>query len=276
VVFGKYLVTLLLGFVLPRPARTFLVVAAGLSQIGEFSFILGQAALAIGLLTTDDYSLIITVALLAIMVNPLMYASVDRVEALLRRFPRLWTALDRHGPAPPAPGQTLSGHVVVVGYGRIGRTVVQALQAARLPALVIDSNSTDLQRLSRDGISVLYADASNSTVLEHAALPRAAALVVTLAEEAASELYAAAALRLAPDLPVLARAKSRAGTLNLHKLGIQRVVSVDYEGALQLVRHLLLTVGVAVGTVEEYVAESCAAIYGDGAYCPSPTGRSGG
>ena len=43
IVIGKYVITVLLGFFIRRPARTFLVVAAGLSQIGEFSFILGQA-----------------------------------------------------------------------------------------------------------------------------------------------------------------------------------------------------------------------------------------
>jgi CPA2 family monovalent cation:H+ antiporter-2 len=267
VVLGKYLITVLLGFVLRHPARTFFVVAAGLSQIGEFSFILGQAAVSIGLLGDDEYSLVVAVALLSIMVNPLMYALTGRLEALLRRWPAVWKALDRHGPAPPPPEETLAGHVVVVGYGRIGRTVVDALQTAEVPTLVIGSDSNYLERLSPAGISVLYADASNSTVLEHAALRKAKALVITLSEEAAAELYAAAALELAPDLPILARARTRSGTQNLHEVGIHRVVSVEYEGALQLVRHLLLLIDIPAAQVDAYVGETCESIYGDRSSC---------
>jgi predicted Kef-type K+ transport protein len=71
IVLGKFGITVALGFFFPRPARTALVVAAGLSQIGEFSFIVGQAGVSLGIMSQDQYSLILAGALLSIMVNPL-------------------------------------------------------------------------------------------------------------------------------------------------------------------------------------------------------------
>ena len=112
IVFGKYILTVLLGFLIRRPARTFLVVAAGLSQIGEFSFILGQAGLSLGLLNQDQYSLILAGALLSITVNPLMFRSISVSEKWLRKFPTVWKWMDRHGPARAPAAEPLSDHVV--------------------------------------------------------------------------------------------------------------------------------------------------------------------
>jgi CPA2 family monovalent cation:H+ antiporter-2 len=95
IVVGKSLLTLLISFVLPGEGRTFLVVAAGLSQIGEFSFIVGQAGLALDVLTQDQYGLILAGALLSITLNPLMFKMLSVVEGILRRAPGVWKRMDR-------------------------------------------------------------------------------------------------------------------------------------------------------------------------------------
>ena len=87
IVVGKALFTLLLGFVLPAPAHTMLVVAAGLSQIGEFSFIVGQSGVALGVLSQEQYGLILASALLAIVLNPLLFRAIPWAERQLRRAP---------------------------------------------------------------------------------------------------------------------------------------------------------------------------------------------
>jgi CPA2 family monovalent cation:H+ antiporter-2 len=89
VVVGKAVITLLLGLVLPSSARTMIVVAAGLSQIGEFSFIVGQAGVALGLLDGDQYGLILAAAVVSIDVNPHMFNLIPATERALRRVPWL-------------------------------------------------------------------------------------------------------------------------------------------------------------------------------------------
>ncbi len=253
IVVGKYVVTLLLGFLFPWQARTALVVASGLSQIGEFSFILGQAGIMFGLLNRDQYSLILAGALLSITVNPLMFRLITPTEKILQRFPRLWKVLDRHGPAPLPAEEMLKGHVVIVGYGRVGRHIVNLLEQMGIPGLVIDADAGRVDEVKRRGIPTLYGDASNSEVLTYAGLGRARALVVTGPDESTSELVVASARDLAPGLPIIARASSEEGIKQLAELGAQDVIHPELEGGLEIVRHTLLTLGFPVHEIMRYV-----------------------
>jgi K+:H+ antiporter len=252
IVFGKYIITVLLGFLIRRPARTFLVVAAGLSQIGEFSFILGQAGLSLGLLDQDQYSLILAGALLSITVNPLMFRSVSVVEKRLRKFPTLWKWMDRHGPSPAPAAEPLSDHVVVIGYGRVGHHIVDVLTELSVPRLVIESDAARVEELDARGVPTLFGDAGNSEVLAHAGLGRARLLVVTIPEEATTGVIVAAAREQAPDLPIIVRAATDAGMKRLASLGAQQVIHPELEGGLQIVRRTLLELDFPLNKVQEY------------------------
>jgi len=255
VVFGKSTVTALWAFLFPRPARTALIVAAGTSQIGEFSFILGQAGLALGLLESDQYSLILAGALLSIVVNPLMFRLVGWAERGLQWISPLWKLLNRFGQRLTSIDAPLAGHIVIVGCGRVGRHIAEVAEYLGLPYLVVESDAERAHVLDQRGVRTLLGDAANSEVLTHAALDRARLLVVTLPEEAASELTVAAARDLAPNLPIIARAVTREGVQRLTELGAQHVIHPELEGGLQLVRHALLQLGFSMEDVRRY-AES--------------------
>lgn len=253
IVFGKPLITLLLGILLPWQARTTLVVSAGLSQIGEFSFILGQAGVALGLLHQDQYSLILASALLSITVNPLMFRLVSPFQQLLQKSSRLWNLFDRHKPLPFQSEETMEGHVVIVGYGRVGQHIVNLLGQLSIPCLVVDSDAERVEELSRRGIPNLYGDASNSEVLTHAGLERARALVVAGPDETASGLVVASARDLAPHLPIIARATTEEGINHLAELGAQDVIHPELEGGLEIVRHTLLKLDFPVQEIIRYL-----------------------
>ena len=243
IVVGKSLLTLLLGLVFPWKAYTALVVGAGLSQIGEFSFILGQAGINLGLLNQDQYSLILAGALLSITINPLMFRLIPPTETFLQKLPFLWRLLDRHETLSLPPEETIEGHVVIVGYGRVGHHIVDVLGEISIPRLVIDADAERIEELSRRGIPSLYGDASNSEVLTHARLERARALVVAGPDESASELVVAAARDIAPKLPIVARATTQDGIDRLAKFGAQDVIHPELEGGLEIMRHTLLALG---------------------------------
>ncbi len=108
IVVGKSVITLLLTLFLPASRMTGLVVAAGLSQIGEFSFIVGQAGVALGVLSQEQYSLILAGALVSIVVNPLMFRLIPFAEKVLLRLP-IFSSPTRNEPtAAPATGQPLA------------------------------------------------------------------------------------------------------------------------------------------------------------------------
>jgi CPA2 family monovalent cation:H+ antiporter-2 len=252
VVFGKYLVSGLWVLPFPRPASTALVVAAGSCQIGEFSFILDQSGMKLGLLNQEQHSLILATALLSIVVNPLMLHTVDPLRRGLRAIRPLWRWLDRHGSTQTPVEDSVADHVVVVGYGRVGSHIVDVMGGLGIPHLVIDSHVGRIERLAKQGVPTLLGDTANSDILSHAALERARLLVVTLPEEAATELTVAAARDLAPNLPIIARAATRAGVKRLSDLGAQLVIHPELEGGLQVLRHTLLQLGFPLQEVRRY------------------------
>jgi CPA2 family monovalent cation:H+ antiporter-2 len=253
IVIGKTLVTVLMGFMLPWPAHTTLVLATVLSQIGEFSFILGQEGMALGLLDRDQYSLILTGSLLSITVNPLLIRLIAPAEKWLQKLPAVWRLLDRHRPMPLAVEESIAGHVVIVGYGRIGRHIINLLGKMNIPHLVIDADAERIEELSRRGVPNLYGDAANSEVLTHAGLERARALVVAGPDESSSELVVAAARDLAPELPIIARASTEEGIDQLAKLGAQDVIHPELEGGLEIVRHTLLKLNFPLHEIIRYM-----------------------
>jgi CPA2 family monovalent cation:H+ antiporter-2 len=252
IVIGKPIITLLQGFLFPWPARTALVVAAGLSQIGEFSFILGQAGVSLGVLSQEQYSLILAGALLSITVNPLMFKLIGPAEKRLKRMPVLWNRLDRHGPTPAPIVETIQGHVVIIGHGRVGRHLTSVLTGIAVPHLVIESDARQVEELDQQGVPTLFGNAANSEVLTHAGLKRARALVVSVPDEDAAELIVAAARDLAPDLPIITRAESEEGAQQLAHLGAQHVIRPVLEGGLEIVRHTLLQLGFPLQEIYRY------------------------
>lgn len=252
IVVGKSILTLGLGLLFPWQARTALVVSAGLSQIGEFSFILGQAGISLGLLDRDQYSLILAGALLSITVNPAMFRLINPVEKWLKTFPALWKLLDRHNPSPFEPEETMKNHVVVVGYGRVGHHIINLLKEMNVPSIVIDSDAERIDELSRREVHNLYGDASNSEVLTHAGLEHARALVLTGPDEDANGLIVAAAKQINPSLPIVARATTEEGIKHLANLGAGDVIHPELEGGLEIVRHTLMKLGYPLQEIIRY------------------------
>jgi monovalent cation:H+ antiporter-2, CPA2 family len=253
IIFGKALVTILMGFMLPWPAHTTLVLAAVLSQIGEFSFILGQEGMALGLLDRDQYSLILAGSLLSITLNPLILRLITPAEKWVQQLPAVWRLLDRHQPMPLSVGGSIADHVVIVGYGRVGHHIVNLLGQMQIPHLVIDADATRIGELNQRGVPSLYGDAANSEVLTHAGLERARALVVAGPDETSSELVVAAARDISPILPIVARASTMDGINRLAELGAQDVIHPELEGGLEIVRHALLQLKFPIHEIMHYI-----------------------
>lgn len=252
IVIGKPIIAAVYAFFRPYPARTALVVGAGLSQVGEFSFLLGSAAVGLGMLDSNQYSLILAGAVLSIVVNPLMFRAINPVEKFLKKNPVLWEWLNRHGPVTQPNTEHFQNHVVLVGYGRVGHHVLDVLEYLQTPRLVVDEQATRVAELTRMGIPTLFGDAANSEVLKHAGLAHARALVVTVPDETTTEVVVATARKLAPHLPIIARAGTQKGVVRLAELGAQDVIHPELEGGLEIVRHTLLRLGLPPIEVQKY------------------------
>jgi CPA2 family monovalent cation:H+ antiporter-2 len=253
VIIGKALITLLLAFVLPSSARTMIVVAAGLSQIGEFTFIVGQTGVYLGLLDGDQYGLILAAAVISILVNPLMYRLIQPTERFLRGVPFLWRHMERGGPTPEAFTEQMENHVVIVGYGRVGRHIGGILQRLGEEFLVIEQDMAYTTELQGQGIKTMFGDAANSEILTHVCLDCARALVVTVPNETTAELIVGAAHIISPDLPIIVRAETEDRLDDLNRLGATHVINPELEGGLEILRYTLLTLDYSTGQIQHYI-----------------------
>lgn len=253
IVLGKGIFTLLLSLILPGSGLTLVVVAAGLSQIGEFSFIVGSTGVALGVLTHEQYGLILAGALISIVINPLMFRAVPHVERAFQRVPFLWRRMEVGGPTPAPDTKGMRDHIVIVGYGRVGRHVGRVLQHLGLPYLVVEQDVEQVNAIQQEGVHTLFGDAANSEILTHTELGHARALVVTVPQESTAELIVAASRDMAPDLPIIARAGTQSGLQRLAALGANHIIHPEMEGGLEIVRHTLLTLGYPMGQIQQYV-----------------------
>ncbi len=252
IVLGKFVLTVMQGMLFPRPARTALILAAGRSQIGEFSFILGASGVALGLLKEEQYSLLLAGALLSITLNPFLFRVLPWVEAHLRKLPAFWSLLDRHGPVQEPVAESLRDHVVVIGCGRVGKHIVDVLGHLGIPRLVVELDIGRVTELEGQGVSTLYGDAANSDILTHVHLKQARAVVVTLPDEAATATVVATIHADAPHLPIVARATTQEGVRRLLVLGAQNVIYPELEGGLEIMRETLTRLGYSESDIQEY------------------------
>jgi CPA2 family monovalent cation:H+ antiporter-2 len=212
----------------------------------------GQAGLSLGVLDSSQYSLILAGALVSITVNPAMFRLIGPAERWLQRHPAFWRRIDRHGPAAAGRPDALHDHVVIVGWGRVGRHIAELLGRLDVPRLVIETNASVADRLRAAGVDTLFGDAANSEILRHAGLNRARALVVTVPDQATAQIIVAAARRLAPALHIIARAATREGANGLATLGANEIVLPELEAGVQVVRRTLLALGFPIRQVQDY------------------------
>ena len=247
IVVGKSIAALAIVLVFRHTLRTALTVAASLAQIGEFSFILASMGISLKLLPEEGRSLILAGALLSITLNQLAFASAGALEKWIRRRPRLLNAVERRPdeePMDPPETDRLSGHAILVGHGRVGAPVADALSRQRIPYVVIEQDRRAAEALRAEGHAVIYGDASRPTVLDHAHPERARLLVISTPDAFPSRLMVEHARRVNPAIDIVVRTHSDAERAHLETLGVGRAVVGEREMALGMVRYALNNFGV--------------------------------
>ena len=210
ILFGKTLAAIALVLTFRYPLNTALTVGASLAQIGEFSFILAGMGVALGLLPEEGQSLILAGALISIALNPLMFAAVNPAIAWARRNSAVARRLDaRADPLSELPMSTdehlLSGQVVLVGYGRVGRRIAAQLTEAGIPFIVAEQNRELVEKLRSQGMAAVSGDATDPTVLVQAHIARAGMLVIASPDSLGARKMIETARTLNPGIEVVLR-----------------------------------------------------------------------
>jgi CPA2 family monovalent cation:H+ antiporter-2 len=225
---AAYLVVRLFGL----PSPTALTISASLAQIGEFSFILANLGLSLGLLPAAGRDLILAGAIITIILNPFLFAALDlllskREKAVADRPP---AAEEEITPTrEPIRPTSLTNHVVLIGHGRVGSFISGVLGGSKTPLFVIEDDKDLVAELKAQGVEAIAGNAADPVLIPAANLGDARCLLVAIPDAFEGGQVVQQARAINPKLLIIARAHSEAEIEHLKKHGADLVVMGEHE-----------------------------------------------
>lgn len=258
IVFGKSIAAFAIVLLRGYPVATALVVSASLAQIGEFSFILAGLGVTFGLVPPEGRDLILAGAILSIMLNPLVFACIDPLLAWFRARPRLTALLERPGdrfstPLDRSEETGLRDHAIIVGYGRVGEIIGDALRAQKLAFVVIDENRRLVEKLRKQGLTAIYGDATAAGVLEDAGVTSARLLIVAIPQGFLKRRIIELARGANPQIDTAVRTHRASELAYLKDQGIGIAIMGERETAFGLLRYALSSLGLPDDRAQDIV-----------------------
>ena len=244
IVLGKSLAAFFLVLLFRYPLNTALIVSASLAQIGEFSFILAGMGQSLGLLPAEGQSLVLAGALISIALNPLVFRAIQPAQSWIRSRSRLAQVLERPDDPLAALPMTvdlkrLTGQVVLVGYGRVGRRIGEALAAKGISFVVAEENREIVERLRARDIPAVSGDASDPAVLIQAHIQRARMLVIATPDTLNVRRMIEIARTVNPRIETVVRTHSEEEAALLEQERAGKVFFGEHELAAAMIHHVM-------------------------------------
>ena len=253
---GKFLIITPLVRLFRYPLKTALIAGLGLAQIGEFSFVLASEGLSLGLVSRRVYLLILGTTAVTLVLTPFVLRLVPRLFTWAESLPLLKKYLEESDvPLAIADNLPTQNHVVVCGYGQIGRNIVRLLQDRGYPVVVVDQSESRIQQVREAGLPYIYGNAASLHVLEKAGVAHAQGMAIALPDPMSTRLCLKRALEIAPDLDIVVRANQGKDIELLYQLGAREVVQPEFEASLELSAHLLNGVGLPLPAIQREVQQ---------------------
>ena len=246
ILFGKSLAAFVLVLALRYPLNTAITVSASLAQIGEFSFILAALGMSLGLLPESGQNLILAGAIISIAVNPLMFKMAGPLQDWLRAKSPLARQLERStDPLAELPmsvtHERLTGQVVLVGYGRVGRRIADELTRQGVNFVVAEQNRDLVEELRRRDQPAVAGNAGEPAVLIQAHIARASMLVIATPDTFHVRAMVETAKALNPTIRCVVRTHNEEEARLLHEDTGGTVFIGEHELAKSMTRHVLET-----------------------------------
>jgi monovalent cation:H+ antiporter-2, CPA2 family len=251
ILLGKSLAAFFLVLLFRYPLNTALTVSASLAQIGEFSFILVGLGVSLGLLPKEGQSLILAGAIISIALNPFVFRAIEPAQSWIRSRSKLAQILERpDDPLAVLPMTVdlnrLTGQAVLVGYGRVGRRIGEALTKNGISFVVAEANREIVEKLRKSGIPAVSGDASEPSVLIQAHIQRARMLVIAIPDALDVRRMIEIARTVNPRIETVVRTHSEEEAVLLEKENAGKVFLGEHELALAMTRYVLERYAVGV------------------------------
>jgi CPA2 family monovalent cation:H+ antiporter-2 len=256
-IIGKTLIGTVSAFFATKNLRSAILVGVGLAQIGEFSFVLLSLGYDSKLISSAMYNLFFAGAVVTLIASPALMTLMPKV---LKKF----SALSHKRHLNQADGQSggranniastngqgasdesddesqntndLIDHVVVCGFGRIGKNVGDVLEAHHIPFVVIELNAGIMDDLAMRAIKHIYGDAVSPIVMDKARIDKASCLIITTPDPISTLSIINYARRCNENIKIVARAHRTEDINAFRAAGANAVVQPEFEASIEITK----------------------------------------
>jgi CPA2 family monovalent cation:H+ antiporter-2 len=238
------------------PARVAWLSGVGLAQFGEFGFVLAQLGISAKVVSEEAMSPILASGIVSMFLTPLLVRVAPHITAGEKLLAPLARLIGANGIEEVDTEKRLTNHVVIVGYGVAGRFAASALERCRIPYIVLELNAETVRAARQRSEPVYYGDATSEEALGHAHIGTARALVLLINDAQAARRVVVTAQRVAPEVPILIRARYLAERDGLFAMGARDVVAEEVEGAVEILSRLLRWLEAPRNVIEDSIRDA--------------------
>lgn len=229
-------------------------IASHLAQISEFAFILSLNYLKNGIIDSVNYNYVLSITMLSIIISPFF---INYIKQAARKYK--FMSNEEKNELVFSDNIKLDRHVVLCGYGRIGKQIVKHLILNNVPFVLIDDNKKEVDAVKGRGLNAIYGDATQIEILKYANTSQARLVVLAIPDRFAEELIISHVQRLNPQAIIYGRVHDSNDKKYLYALGVRYVLFPEFEGSMALSRRILKIFGVP----EEQIARIADKIFYD-------------
>lgn len=227
--------------------KTAFLVALAVSQMSEFGFILAREGVSSGALSNERYVFLISLTFITMFIGTTIFSQGNTgyylfYKTLGKYMPKFFPLKSEFHTA--SEGLPLANHIVICGYGRVGKYIGRALDMAKVPYVVVDYNQSTVSELRAKGISVVYGDPADKDVLDYAQVDFAKAIIIAIPDRHTQEMIISNAQTLNRHIHIICRTHFEEDQSHLKSLGVQVIVQPEFEAALSIIGRVLPEFGV--------------------------------
>jgi len=251
IIFLKAFLGSLATLMLKTPLRISFIVGVRLAQVVEFSLLMASVALSHGLFSGIVYQRFLLISVLSMLAAPLLIQASSRLS--IKLFSK-W-------PIPSGPAddrevnydKKLTGHVIIAGYGLVGRNLSRVLKEINIPFLVLDQDGETVKQALAEKISIHYGDSTRLQTLLSAGIEEARVIVYAIPDHIATEQGVRLARKLNPDIHILVRTRFTSQVEELKAAGADQVIPEEFETSIEIFSRVLREFHIANNVIEQQV-----------------------
>ncbi|MDH5367697.1 MAG: monovalent cation:proton antiporter-2 (CPA2) family protein [Cyclobacteriaceae bacterium] len=239
---AKCLITSIAIVTLKYPTRTVILTGLALFQVGEFAFILSKVGIEYGLLNAQTYQYFLSVSIVSMLLTPFVIIFSEKIT---HKFMEVTQKLGlnksfylKDDLGVPKDAE-INNHLVIIGYGINGRNLAKAAKSSDIPHKVIELNAVTVRRESKNGVPIVFGDATQDHILKSVHLSSARAAVIAISDSKATKAIVKNIRSQSESLYLIVRTRYVTETSELIALGADEVIPEEFETSIQIFSRVL-------------------------------------